>query len=79
MTSRIPGKILEVYKEGNNRIGLVEFDGKRRSLYLDLVPAAQAGDYVRFYAGFATERVDVNEVQPAHEEFDRSEKDNGRY
>ena len=79
MISRIPGKILQVYKEGNNRIGLIEFDGKRRAIYLDLVPAAQAGDYVRFYAGFATERVDVNGVQPAHEEFDRSENDSGHY
>ena len=79
MISRIPGKILEVYKEGNNRIGLVESDGKRRAIYLDLVPAAQAGDYVQFYAGFATERVDVNEVPPAQKEFDRSEKDNGDY
>jgi hydrogenase maturation factor len=51
MISPLPGKIHEVYNEGNNRIGLVEFDGKRRTIYLNLVPEAQVGDYVRFHAG----------------------------
>jgi CRP/FNR family cyclic AMP-dependent transcriptional regulator len=60
MDSRLPGKILEVYSEGDNRTGLVEFGGKRRVIYLNLVPEVQVGDYVRFRAGFATERVDLN-------------------
>ena len=59
MISPLLGKILEEYSEGNNRIGLVEFDGKRRPVYLYLVPEARAGDYVRFHAGFATERVTI--------------------
>jgi hypothetical protein len=60
MISPLLGKILEEYSEGNNRIGLVEFDGKRRPVYLYLVPEAHAGDYVRFHAGFATERVTIS-------------------
>jgi hydrogenase maturation factor len=59
MISPLLGKILEEYSEGSNRIGLVEFDGKRRPIYLYLVPEAHAGDFVRFHAGFATERVTV--------------------
>jgi len=51
------GRIIEVYSEGANRIGLVEFDGKRRAVYLSLVPEAQVGDEVVFHAGFATECV----------------------
>lgn len=51
------GRIVEVRKEGANRIGLVEFDGKRRAIYLTLIPAAQAGDEVLFHAGFATDLV----------------------
>jgi len=51
------GRIVEIYKEGANRIGLVEFDGKRRAIYLTLIPSAQAGDEVLFHAGFATELV----------------------
>ncbi len=61
MTSAIIGKILEEHTEGNNRLGLIEFGaetgGKRRTIYLNLVPEAHAGDYVRFHAGFATELV----------------------
>jgi CRP/FNR family transcriptional regulator, cyclic AMP receptor protein len=56
MSSRPMGKILDERKEGNNRLGLVEFGGKRRTIYLDLVPDARKGDYVWFHAGFATER-----------------------
>lgn len=49
------GRVIEVYKEGANRIGLVEFDGKRRAIYLSLIPDVQTGDEVLFHAGFATE------------------------
>jgi CRP/FNR family cyclic AMP-dependent transcriptional regulator len=49
------GRIIEIHKEGANRIGLVEFDGKRRAVYLSLIPAALVGDDVLFHAGFATE------------------------
>jgi CRP-like cAMP-binding protein/hydrogenase maturation factor len=52
------GKILVESRDGENRIGVVEFDGKRRSVYLNLVPDAHSGDFVRFRAGFATEQVD---------------------
>ena len=46
-----------MYNEGSNRIGVVEFDGKRRAIYSSLVPEAQVGDEVLFHAGFATERI----------------------
>jgi CRP-like cAMP-binding protein len=59
----IPGRIIEVYTEGSHRIGLVEFDGKRRAIYLSLVPEAQVGDDVLFPAGFATERVQLKETR----------------
>ncbi len=65
MTSPLKGRILEEHIEGDSRIGLVEFDGKRRAVYLNLVPEARIGDYVLFHAGFATERVDVAEGQGA--------------
>jgi CRP-like cAMP-binding protein/hydrogenase maturation factor len=49
------GKIVEESTDGMNRIGIVEFDGKRRPVYLSLVPGSRVGDYVKFQAGFATE------------------------
>ncbi len=60
----LPGRIIEVHNEGSNRIGLVEFDGKRRAIYLSMVPEAQVGDDVLFHAGFATERVQPKEAGP---------------
>jgi hydrogenase maturation factor len=59
VSSPEPGKILDTYNENGNRMGLVEFDGKRRAIYLNLVPEAQVGDTVQFHAGFATELIDV--------------------
>jgi len=64
--SPLPGRIIEIHNEGDNRIGVVEFDGKRRAIYLSLVPEAQVGDYVRFHAGFAIERTEGNEGRSAH-------------
>jgi len=61
MTSTAIGRIVEEYSEGENRIALVEFDGKRRAVYLSLVPHARVGDCVRFHAGFATEKVEGGE------------------
>lgn len=57
MSSAI-GKLLVVSHDGENTIGVVEFGGKRRSVYLTLVPNARSGDFVRFRAGFATEKVE---------------------
>jgi CRP/FNR family transcriptional regulator, cyclic AMP receptor protein len=74
MISTLPAKILEERDEGNNRIGLVESDGKRREIYLSLVPEARVGDYVRYHAGFATERVDTGEAQRAYQQVGRGQE-----
>jgi CRP/FNR family transcriptional regulator, cyclic AMP receptor protein len=57
MSSPRPGKITDIYNESGGRMGLVEFNGERRAVYLTLIPEAQVGDTVLFRAGFATERV----------------------
>jgi len=59
------GKVIEVYREGADRIGLVEFAGKRRAIHLTLIPDVKAGDEVLFHAGFATERLPRQENEPA--------------
>jgi len=58
MNTTSVGRIVETHSEDNNRVGLVEFEGKRRTVYLNLVPEASAGDCVQFHAGFATELVE---------------------
>jgi hydrogenase maturation protease len=55
MSASSIGRIVEERSENNSRVGTVEFDGKRRTVYLNLVPEARVGDCVRFRAGFATE------------------------
>ena len=57
MNFEVPGKILEEYTVRNNRLALVEFGDTRRPIFLDLVPNAHVGDYVRVHVGFATECV----------------------
>jgi CRP/FNR family transcriptional regulator, cyclic AMP receptor protein len=70
MNSGSVGRIVEAHSESDNRVGLVEFEGKRRTVYLNLVPEAAIGDCVGFHAGFATELVtpckpDSNPGDPA--------------
>ena len=63
----VPGKILEEYTVRRNRLGLVQFGDTCRPIFLDLVPDAHAGDYVRVHVGFATERVSEAEALRAYE------------
>lgn len=43
--------------------GLVEFDGLRRTVCLELVPEAQPGDYVVVHAGIAITTIDAAEAE----------------
>ena len=65
MSFEIPGKIVEEYTVRKNRLGLVQFGDTCRPIFLDLVPDAHVGDYVRVHVGFATERVNA-ERGPQH-------------
>lgn len=55
MCLAIPAKIAEIKEDG---LAIVDVLGVRRSIALDLVPAAKVGDYVLVHAGFAIEIVD---------------------
>jgi len=69
MSLTVPGKILEEYTVRNNRLGLVRFGDTSRPIFLDLVPEAHVGDYVRAHVGFATERVSQEEAERAYEQL----------
>ena len=43
--------------------GLVEFEGLRRPVCLELVPDAHVGDYVVVHAGIAISQLDVREAE----------------
>ena len=68
MTTHLTGVIVEESGAGVERIALVEFNGRRRPIYLNLVPEAKVGDFVRFHAGFATECVAASESRYIAEE-----------
>src|SRR5271169_385044 len=72
MSFEVPGKILEEYVVRNNRLGSVQFGDTSRPIFLDLVPEARIGDYVRVHVGFATERVSEEEARQAFEQLRKS-------
>jgi hydrogenase expression/formation protein HypC len=60
----IPGRVVEhlPMPTGELSSGLVEFDGLRRKVCLELVPEVAVGDYVIVHAGIAISRVDADEA-----------------
>ncbi len=71
MCLAVPGKLLEAQLIGDNRIGVVEFGGIKRSVFLDFVPEAQSGDYVLVHVGFAISRLDEQEAHRTYELLER--------
>jgi hydrogenase expression/formation protein HypC len=63
MCLAIPGKILEISPEITPRIGLVSFEGVKKSICLDLVPEAEPGVYVIVHAGFAIALLNEREAK----------------
>lgn len=63
MCLAIPGKILEIDSNTGTRLGRVQFGGISRTVALDFVPEAMAGDYVMVHVGFAISRVDAEEAE----------------
>ena len=79
MSVTLPGKIIEeyapanpAYKARNNRLGLVQFGDVNRPVFLDLLPEARVGDYVRVHVGYAVQVVSEEEAKSAYEELNRS-------
>jgi hydrogenase expression/formation protein HypC len=67
MCLAIPGKILSAEDSDGLPVGRVQFGGIIRSIRLDFVPEASAGDYVMVHVGFAISRVDEAEAERTYE------------
>jgi hydrogenase expression/formation protein HypC len=67
MCLAVPGKLVEEQSVGDNRLGIVQFGGIKRSVYLDFVPEAQVGDYVLVHVGFAISRLDEEEAHRTYQ------------
>jgi hydrogenase expression/formation protein HypC len=61
----VPGRLVErcIVDKSALATGLVEFEGLRRRVCLELVPDAKVGDYVVVHAGIAISQLDVSEAE----------------
>lgn len=59
----VPGKIEEIYQDGNLKMGKVNFDGVSMSVCLETTPEAKVGDYAIVHAGFALSLLNESEAQ----------------
>ena len=58
----VPGKVIEIFDDGDLRMGTVDFAGIRRAACLAYAPEVELGDYVIVHVGFAISVVDQEEA-----------------
>jgi hydrogenase expression/formation protein HypC len=63
----VPGKIIEIYQDGELRMGKIDFGGVVREACLAYVPEAEIGDYTVIHVGFAISLVSEEEAQASLE------------
>lgn len=63
MCLAVPGRIIEIEKVSNIRMGKVDFSGVIREVCLEAVPEAVVNDYVIVHAGFALNTLSEKEAQ----------------
>jgi len=67
MCLAIPMKLIEV---GPDMMGKAEIDGSAQDINLSFIDDPKVGDYVIIHAGFAIERLDVDEADKQIKLFD---------
>jgi hydrogenase expression/formation protein HypC len=64
----IPGRIVELYSDGELRMGTVDFGGMRREVCLAyLAEEVAVGDFAIVHVGFAISKVDEEEARRTFE------------
>ena len=58
----IPGKIIDIYDDGDLKMGKIDFGGIVKEACLAYVPEAQTGDYTLIHVGFALNIIDEKEA-----------------
>ncbi len=59
----IPGKIEEIYQDGNLKMGKVNFEGVTMPVCLETTPEARVGDFAIVHAGFALSLLSEEDAQ----------------
>jgi hydrogenase expression/formation protein HypC len=67
MCLAIPGKLIEVYKEGGLTMGRLDYAGTIGVACLECVPEVQLGQYVIVHAGFGISILDEEEAQKVYD------------
>ena len=62
MCLAVPGKITEIYEQGDLHMAKVDFGGIVREVCLNYVPEAQVGQYCVIHVGFAISLLDEQEA-----------------
>lgn len=63
MCLAVPGRIVELYDQGDLPMGRVDYGGVVKEACLAYVPGAGVGQYVIVHAGFALNLLDEEEAQ----------------
>lgn len=67
----IPGKVVDIRREHDVRMGKVDFGGVFKSVCLEHVEEAQPGDYVLVHVGFALAKINEEEARRVFELLDQ--------
>ena len=59
----VPGKIIDIYKNGELLMGKIDFGGVFREACLSYTPEAKVGDYVLIHVGFALNIISEEEAK----------------
>ncbi|MCK5572288.1 MAG: HypC/HybG/HupF family hydrogenase formation chaperone [Bacteroidetes bacterium] len=62
MCLAIPGKVMEIDRDGTPAMGKVSFSGIQKQVCLEWLPEVQVGDYVIVHVGFAISTMDEKEA-----------------
>lgn len=69
MCLAIPGQIKELYEEGGLQMCKVDISGVTQSACVETIDDPQIGDYIIVHAGFALNKLSLEEAQETLEAF----------
>ena len=59
----IPGKVIEIYQNGDMKMGKVDFGGVVKEACLEFIPDIEIGEYTIIHVGFGISKLDEEEAQ----------------
>ena len=63
MCLAVPGRVVEVLRDGDVLMAKVDFGGVRKRVCIEHVPDAVPGEWVVVHVGFALSRIDEDEAR----------------